>query len=362
MKGFTALLIILILWYFAGMYRQPILLALAICMVVLSVVLYALAVYQKHRLKVKLPRRRSITFKKLERGIPLQAENTSLLPVNRYRVTLALRYTTDRKPVRKRFAACAGGRTMKNADMTEFFLQAPYCGVIDIRLLRLRVYDSFSVFSCSKRLHEQGQILVFPVEKKINLLLPSEGSYDNLPVTDTRSPKPGDDHSEVYQIREYQPGDPSRYIHHNYSAKTDSLWVKEYSKENDFIFDLYLDTAGEKPVAAEVWDAFYEIVYSVVLALIRKDIILHVHWFDREQMGIVNMKLTAEEDAAEMLARLYLADKHCRREEFAVDGDVNAPGAMVINTALEWYFSGQPVSRFMADNVETELSSLTFRL
>ena len=362
MKGFTVLLIALILWYFAGMYRQTSLMVLAVCILILSAILAGLAFYQRFRLKVRPVREKNIVFKKIEKPIPLTADNASLLPVNRYRLTLALSYSTDKKPVRQRFGGCASGKRARDGTKGSVYLRAPYCGVITCRFVRVRVFDNLSVFSFSRRLQEKSTILVLPVEKNLHLQLPSAGSYDNIPVADSRSPKPGEDHSEVFQIREYRPGDLPRHIHHNYTARSGELWVREFSKENDFIFDLYLDTSEAADCLTDDWDAFYEVIYSVVLALIRKDIRLHVHWYDRQQMGLTDMEVNVDSDAAEMLLQLYLADKLCSREEFYDGTDPFSPGSMLINTKPEWYFGDNLVHRFHKETVEVELDSLSFRL
>ena len=203
---------------------------------------------------------------------------------------------------------------------------------------------------------------MFPVEKRMNIIMPAVGSYDDIPLTETRTPKKGDDHSEVHLIREYIPGDLTRHIHHNFSAKTDSIWVKEFTKDNDLIFDLFLDTSGSDTLQTDEWDAFYEIVFSVLIALVRKEVALNVHYFDRARGGIVQFTADTEELCAELLAKLYLADKSCRPEELFSGTDTRSPGRMVITTGLEWYFSGRPVYRFHKEKTEAELSALAFRL
>ncbi len=361
MKGVALLLVMLVIWYFAGMFHQTILMILAVCFLVFLPALMLLAFYQRKHLHVTLQKPKVIAFKKIEKELAVLAENTSRLPVNRYRLKWRLRYTTDKKALRKKLSGCAGSRTMNDDNLSFLYLQAPYCGVIEVQLCRITVYDPLSILSSSRRLHESGQILVFPVEKPLHLEVPLTGRYDNLPVAETHSSKSGDDHSEVRLIREYRPGDLTRHIHRNYSARTDTIWVKEFSKENDYIFDLLLDTTVSA-VGTDTWDAFYEIVFSVVIALLRQDIYLNVYWYDQNKHGMVRLPVTNENEAAEMLAQLYLADKTCTAEALYHDLSPEQEGLMIINTRLEWYFSGQPVYHFHKELVEEELSTHSFRL
>lgn len=361
MKGVALLLVMLVIWYFAGMFHQEGMMILAVCFLVFLPALMILAFYQRRHLTVTLQKPKAIAFKKIEKETAILAENTSRLPVNRYRLRLRLRYTTDKKTIRRKLSGCAGSRSMNQDNLSFLYIQAPYCGVIEVQLRRLTVYDPLSILSSSRRLQESGQILVFPIEKPMHLEMPRSGGYDNLPVSETYNNKPGDDHSEVRLIREYRPGDLTRHIHRNYSARTDNLWVKEFSKENDYIFDLLLDTTLSE-IATDDWDAFYEIVFSVLMALLKNDIYIHVHWYDAGKHGVMDFEVTNDSEAAEMLAQLYLADKQCTPESLYSRLSPQQPGLMVINTRLEWYFSGQPVYRFHKETVEEELSTVSFRL
>ena len=330
MKGIITFLSMLAIWYFAGMFRQTWMMVLAVTIAVLAVLMTADAIYQRRRLKLTMQKSRSIAFKKIEKEVVVHAENSSRLPVNRYKVKILLRYDNDKKGVKRNLCGCAGSRKENAGNTSEFYITAPYCGLIKAEMTQYRVYDPLTLFSSAKKMSE--------------------------------APKQGDDHSEVHLIREYRPGDLTRHIHHNYSAKTDSVWVKEFTKDNDLIFDLYLDTSDSSSLMTDDWDAFYEIVFSVLIALVRRNIAVNVHYFDREQGGVCRFDVSSEALCAEVLAKLYLSDKECKSGELFGNTDIHAPGRMLINTKLEWTFSGRPVYQFHKEKVEAELSALPFRL
>ena len=362
MKGITALLIVFVLWYIAGIFRQTYIMTLAVCIGLLIVVLSVMSIIQKRKLSVSFKRDHMITLKNAERPIEVKNSNRSRLPVNRYRLTLLIKYSTDKKPLKKKLFGCSGGNNADKNELSEFYLKAPYCGVIEIQMKRLRVYDPMSVFYSGKKLSEKGELLVFPVDTKMNIITSPYGSFDDLPLTDTISNKPGDDHSEVRQIREYRPGDLTKYIHRNYSARTDSVWVKEFCKENDRIIDLYLEASAPEKNSTEVFDAFYELVLSVICSFLEKDVMFCVHWYDNNKKGLVSFEIKTRDDCPEMLGRLYLADKSCDSTEFLSFLPQDKTGTMLINTGLEWYFSGRPVYQFNRQIIKTELASLAFRL
>lgn len=361
MKKLIALLMLVLLWYFSGMYRQGAVMAVTICLAVMIPVLAVTAFIQKRNLKLTLPKTQLIAYKGIEKAVTIYAENKGLLPVNYFKVWLLLSYQNDRKPLKRKLTGSAlGKRSAENR--SEFYLTAPYCGIIDVELRKMRVYDNLALFSSRKKLNEHLKVLVFPVPAEMDLRMPSFGSYDSFPVTDSVSEKSGDDHSEIRMIREYRPGDLNRHIHQNYSARTDSLWVKEFHKENDYFFDVILDTSSDQPPDAETLDALYEIFYSLIITLIHKEILLKVHWFDSRLNGLRESSIENEGQAAQLLASIYNTDTSCTRECFARSANELMARSMTINTSLEWYFYGKAVHRFNKALYRRELNYMSFEL
>ena len=168
------------------------------------------------------------------------------------------------------------------------------------------------MFSCSKKPGSKNEIFVLPKPKKLRIILPEFGAYTANSITESSSDKSGEDHSEIRLVREYRDGDLTRHIHRNYSAKTEKLWVKEYNKENDHIFDFTADTSGSE-LTAELLDAM-------------------------------------------------TSDLSCTREEFSRAAAGLSSEGMVINTGLEWFFLGQHVFTFNRGNVVNELLGNIFDL
>ncbi len=362
MKKIIALLLLILLWYFAGMYLQPAVMAMAICCAILIPVLAVFAFVQKRRLTLTLPKTQLVVFKGIEKPVQIYAENKSPIPVNLFKVWLLLSYPHDKKPLKRKFTGSALGKNHREDNVSEFYLTAPYCGVITLSLKKMRVYDNLALFSSRKRLNEQTKILVYPVPVEMAIHIPAAGSYQNEPVTDTASDNRGDDHSEILMVREYRPGDLQRYVHQNYSARTDSLWVKEYKRENDAIIDLLFDTSSDIPINAETADAMYEILYSLIITLLHKEVLLKIHWYDSHRRGLVEYSLENTEQAAEMLAMLLNADTTCTKAVFAGAMQVLPPETMTVNSSLEWTFRDKTVYRFHKDVYRRELSSLSFSL
>lgn len=76
--------------------------------------------------------------------------------------------------------------------------------------------------------NEKAVLTIFPVLHSVDLemLIPADGEWESEHFSED---KPGDDPSEVFDIREYEDGDRIRNIHWKLTSKRDEFMVKEYS-------------------------------------------------------------------------------------------------------------------------------------
>ena len=201
MKKITAVLILLVLWYFSGMFRQPAVMSLILCAVFVMLILFGLAIYQLFHIKISLPKAKIITYKNAENRIEFNVGNESRIPVNRFKVIFLSGYSGTKKRIKKKFNGAALGRNENDDNICEFFMIPPYCGLVDIELKKIKVYDNIALFSLSKKLKDHVQIFVLPVPKLMNISMPVFGGYDKMTMTQILSHKSGDDNTELRQIR-----------------------------------------------------------------------------------------------------------------------------------------------------------------
>lgn len=126
----------------------------------------------------------------------------------------------------------------------EIPFQAEACGQIRIRLNQIRCYDIFGLLERDIPFLDDMSMLVYPRETALQVssgrILP--GGWEGEQRTLDRR---GKDLSEVFDLREYRPGDDVRAIHWKLSGKTDTLLVREAS--DTFRCDTYiLLDAGKK--------------------------------------------------------------------------------------------------------------------
>ena len=100
-----------------------------------------------------------------------------------------------------------------------------HCGSFTYKMPKIDVYDLFGFFHFSKTINKDKEILVMPVPAMPEVM-PDMFGFKAKNLRKAKQP-----HTEIYDIRDYQMGDPVKTIHWKMSAKKDKLLVKEPLEE-----------------------------------------------------------------------------------------------------------------------------------
>lgn len=304
MKKAAFFVLVLITFFLAGMYRSLPLMVMCVMELMLMVLLFI----QPRCLKRKM----SVTFLKAgestEEGrgtlCRIRVQNRGRLPVSQFKVSLRIRYPQDIWSVRKKLRGCAE----QGENDVEFEISAKYCGLIQVRMHRLRVFDHLGLFSSGKPLAEEMRIAVFPKEQALDVGLSASVPGQGGRLEKWTVNRQGGDHDEIRQIREYQNGDPRRHIHWNQSAKTESLWIKEYEQESDALVSILIDSTGFSRASAMKLSAFYKTLFSLMLGFLRNAAAVRVHWYRNGTDSLTYMDGSDAEQCRDILLQLYQTD------------------------------------------------------
>ena len=104
-----------------------------------------------------------------------------------------------------------------------------HCGVVDIVIKKITVFDIIRLFRISKRIIKTSAAVILPD------IIPVDADVISCADTNTDSDtfytdRSGDDASEVFDLREYHEGDNLNRIHWKLSSRSDDMIVKEFSK------------------------------------------------------------------------------------------------------------------------------------
>ena len=266
MRRLSYLLLVVLTWYLAGMYRSIPLTALFLTEMVLFVLLAVQTLMFRLTLKVDFSTGWSAGEKGAECPCRVRVRNRGIFPAGRFRLTLQLSYPDGKKKlVRSIYAGAEGHQTTE----MEFSILPACCGMIKVELRQIEVYDYLAMFSLSARLKGQMRTAVFPAARTLRIQRPAAPQrWNDLSGTQVL-PRKGTS-SEVSGLREYHPGDPARRIHWKQSAHTDRLWLREYEQELHGRVYLTLHLPEDTPVEVEIWDAFYEILSALTAGLLEQ--------------------------------------------------------------------------------------------
>ena len=156
-----------------------------------------------------------------------------------------------------------------------------YCGRIKVSVKRARIYDCFGIigigFKCNAKAHVTVQPDTF--ETIINLS-PNSRAFDESDIYSQE--KAGDDLTEIYQIREYVPGDSPRQVHWKLSNKFGKLIVKEPALPITRNVLVFWERTGESG-NLDIIDAQAEAIVSVCKSLLDQSIQFTIGWNDTDR-------------------------------------------------------------------------------
>lgn len=184
-----------------------------------------------------------------------------------------------------------------------------YCaGGYEYRLQRMRVYDWTGWFYLTKRLNQSQVTQLLPNVQELQVQLSGavKNFFGEAEVFDDL--RGGTDHSEVFQIREYAPGDRLQNIHWKLSAKSDDLMVREYSLPKGCPIVLLLGTDGADRLKPAQRNRFLQIAASVSFALMDAQCPHIVSWYDGARDAPVRMRVDDEEGFYEWQLTYLMSD------------------------------------------------------
>ena len=176
-----------------------------------------------------------------------------------------------------------------------------WCGKIELKADRVWVCDLLGLFRLPlwKKENRSGLFDVLPAIQPAEVYLEPENAVFGLSDRYS-SQKPGDDPSEVFQIREFREGDNLRRVHWKLSQRMDTLMIRDFSLPIDHAL-YFLIEPGAGCVGQEL-DEMLEVFAALSSALLLQDC---PHWAGWMEKGVLHWEmLEAEEDLSAVLDRM----------------------------------------------------------
>ena len=134
-------------------------------------------------------------------------------------------------------------------------LNLDLCGETVLRCTGLRIWDQLGLFGAAGEPFPESRTVCYPqpVNLEVSLSRNTVGAAHTEGLMQNRR---GSDRSEIFDIREYAPGDDLRSVHWKLSCKVDTLIVREPSDPSHYdvalLPNLGLEQAGHTATEAEL--------------------------------------------------------------------------------------------------------------
>lgn len=249
------------------------------------------ALYLKYKLKINVSAKVHTVDCGDEIPVGITVDNWGIFPASCVKVRLICQYAGSREKDKKTIVLTSLPGEIIDAGCT---MQAGYCGRVLVSAQRARVYDCLRLFSFVIKGRKQSEVTVLP--RPVDIFLQVSERTRMFPIDSEEYSKvhSGDDPSEVFDVREYRPGDRMSSVHWKLSARGDDLFVKEFSLPVGAAVVLILSARGEKMEPA-VRHAWITAAVSISYALHSESCIHFAAWRDTD--GEVVRRRISDDDS-----------------------------------------------------------------
>lgn len=239
---------------------------------------------------------------------------------------------------------------------------AHQCGKIKIVIDRIQMKDVFGLCSLNKKLNLAKEITFLPriYETMVEV---SEGARHFAGETEEDEPEAaGNDHSQVYQIRPYRPGDRLQAIHWKLTARSGELYVREAGDPICLAVGIFMDFYASSSMEKNNTEALIEAALSISNALLEQNCRHFIVWYDVNAKALTKQRINKIEDIYALMNYLMSAAcydapvdlKEMYKEEFpyglyAAGITLKLSGDILTGEEITGHFDSENIRKSMAE-------------
>lgn len=295
--GMYSILVVIVAFYTISFYEPFPVILLAVLLALPSLSYISLSYYTK---RIKLQ-----GLKMASQAIVDRSSNVVVILKNNSRISLQnaiihLRISYKQGDCVEYMKSPIALKAKRKIEITIPFILSNV-GEVAIEIEGVTIRDLFNIFERTINIHKGKRIIVYPkeFEAMIEHNMQSISLYGD--EEEYSSTTPGDDVSEIFQIREYIPGDRMQRVHWKMSMKQDSLLVKDYAAplKNRLTLVLNLDCKSTSDYTALV-----TLVGSLSVALVCENIRHTIMWFSEDSQKEIVHKVKGDSSIFMMMNEL----------------------------------------------------------
>lgn len=234
--------------------------------------------------------------------------NRSLFPAPAIRGKLSVQNGLTGTTIEKGLRASIAGKGKKTL---QFQVEEPEVGKLFATVLELTSQDLFGLVAFPVEHVAAAEQLVPPpdVPAEVNMVEALETTGESVRYSENER---GADVSEVFDIREYVPGDEIRAIHWKLSAKQKTPILREFSQPLNYSVILLVELVE---ASANALQACVTYASAISRGLLEAGVLHTIAWFDSATDEFCDLNITNQEEQA--LAELRLTSSAYHESENA---------------------------------------------
>lgn len=276
-------------------------------LIAMPILLFGINIYLARKINVSFCGKKSVSGKDEYIPVKIKINNPTIFPVSNLIIMLEYKNSYSEK---NEFLKINTPVFPKNSQILTLNMAAGHYGYINVKIKKCKVCDILGISKLSLKnktdINDQCSFGIYPAPIELNSNI---SSYSNIDDTDSdvfSKYRPGDDPSEIFDIREYKPGDRISRIHWKLSARQNKTMIKDYSLpiscRIQIILNLKFDLYDEDFL--EYYDAFLETVQSISYYLAENEITFKILWYDEQKHNNISLSISDAEKQSAIIPML----------------------------------------------------------
>ncbi|MBR1824039.1 MAG: DUF58 domain-containing protein [Ruminococcus sp.] len=349
------IVLIIVCIFFRILYLGNFALVLLVIMITVPIIMFVTTYIAKRMIKVEFAVKDKVVAKDQSFPVQLVVTNNSIFPIGKAEAHIEYYNVFNNQITSFELYLPVQAR---NSQRVTFRISSKFCGIIKITNARLILFDPLRIFKFKTGRNISTEVAVLPSARDIDGTV-SYTDRINEESDHFSEYRPGDDPSEVFDLREYIPGDKLNRIHWKLSSKKDEFIVKEYSLPIDVPCVVFLDLKcyEDNDYTLPVFDTLVETFMSVSQFLIENERVHKIVYYNAKYREFTEKQVDSPEVLGEIMKELIFSindNLYCEApDSYFSENRLNALSSFTfISSAAD-----EKVLEYIEDEVDSDLKN-----
>lgn len=356
----TGIIVTIVTFYLAFIYESAALGLLGFCEAVLLVYSFLFLLWYSRKINGTMEVWPGFVTEGEKAKLVIHGQNKTRISCMKICWRVYIRNSFGRKQSKGWYA---GESLYPGENLYQHSLKPKKAGCYSIELKKVRIYDMTGLFYLNQKCRSSVQLYVLPRLVTIGVRLSEQtknfygdaDSYDDF--------HPGQDQSEIFDVREFRAGDRMQSIEWKLSAKQEELYVREGSFPKACPVVLILEDSKLK----KTYEDFLMVAAGISFSLMDKGCHHYIAWYSPGRQDIVRYRVSDEENFYELFT-IYLTEKRETYTESLVEmyrrkyPNDHAANMLVLKEGPVLEQNGRIILEAGRDHMEEKLENLELQL